>query len=90
MTKLFTDEMIETTTLGSSDRTYISLHASTASDGGTWLGTDPKWEPDMSDWTSEDIIDHYAQQLADKHKARELKTGDFRITWGPDGIFKTT
>lgn len=39
---------------------------------GTWLGTNPQWEPDMREWSADDIIDWYASILADKYKAQVL------------------
>lgn len=55
---------------GSAGKEFTTIGSSTS---GTWLGTEPEWEPDMRDWPASDIIDHHARQLADRRIARDLK-----------------
>ena len=33
---------------------------------GVWLGTEPKWDPDMTDWPAIDIIDYFARELLEE------------------------
>ncbi len=50
-------------TVGNGDT--LTITTTTTTSGGEWWPTDP----DMTDWPSDDIIDHYARQLAKRRPA---------------------